>query len=164
MGDQFSFFNDFSPDEYIKSALGEVIKNNGLDGLTVEITKNKTSNAVKFMNSAVAWYSTGRKPWLMLPKKGKFDDGKKKPPYYKIDLDSIADLNQHMDKVCYILQYIIDHWPKDFSCCSRYNACSNAKTCIHPDKCTAIGCYYRRVLSTGQVFYGKNRTIKDSPT
>jgi len=46
-----------------------------------------------------------------------------------------------------------------FSCCSRYVACSDAKSCVHPDKVLATGCSYRQNLLNGKIFYGKNRTI-----
>lgn len=43
-----------------------------------------------------------------------------------------------------------------FGCCSRYEECSDAKTCIHPDVKFALGCQYRQNLMDGKIFYGKN--------
>lgn len=48
---------------------------------------------------------------------------------------------------------------ENFGCCSRYEACSDAKKCIHPDQLFARACSYRRNLEQGKIFYGKNRTI-----
>ena len=48
---------------------------------------------------------------------------------------------------------------QSFGCCSRYEACSDAKTCIHPDVKFALGCQYRHNLMEGKIFYGKNKTI-----
>lgn len=41
-----------------------------------------------------------------------------------------------------------------FGCCSRYNECSNARKCIHPDQMYATACDYRKNLESGKVFYG----------
>lgn len=53
----------------------------------------------------------------------------------------------------------VNRYPKEWDCCSRYLECSDAKTCIHPDKAFALGCGYRKILSSGRIFYGKNRNI-----
>lgn len=47
----------------------------------------------------------------------------------------------------------------EFGCCSRYEACSDAKKCIHPDIKFALGCFYRKNLRDGKIFYGRNRNI-----
>lgn len=49
--------------------------------------------------------------------------------------------------------------PKEFDCCSRYEECSNAKVCIHPDPAFSMLCGYRKILKDGRIFYGKNRNI-----
>lgn len=46
-----------------------------------------------------------------------------------------------------------------FSCCSRYEACSDAKHCIHPDTVHSRSCIYRKNLENGKIFYGKNKNI-----
>ena len=46
---------------------------------------------------------------------------------------------------------------RDFGCCSRYEACSDAKACIHPDPKFALGCWYHKNLLDGKIFYGKNK-------
>lgn len=43
-----------------------------------------------------------------------------------------------------------------FDCCGRYEECSDALRCIHPDPKMSIGCTYKRNLAKGRVFYGKN--------
>lgn len=48
---------------------------------------------------------------------------------------------------------------ENFGCCSRYEACSDAKQCIHPDKLFARACSYRRNLEQGKIFYGKNKSV-----
>ena len=53
----------------------------------------------------------------------------------------------------------INAMPKAYDCCSRYEECSDAKHCIHPDPVFAAGCGYARILREGRIFYGKNRNI-----
>lgn len=55
---------------------------------------------------------------------------------------------------------VIKNIPYDFDCCSRYEQCSNAKRCIHPDPEFALWCSYRQKLAQGIIFYGKNKNIK----
>jgi len=49
-----------------------------------------------------------------------------------------------------------------FGCCSRYNECSDALNCLHPDQLYATGCYYRKNLEQGLVFYGKNKKTEEA--
>lgn len=49
--------------------------------------------------------------------------------------------------------------PKEFDCCSRFEQCSDAKRCIHPNSSLATSCGYRKILRTGKIFYGKNRNV-----
>lgn len=49
---------------------------------------------------------------------------------------------------------------RDFGCCSRYEACSDAKTCLHPDPKFALGCWYQQNLLEGKIFYGKNKNTR----
>lgn len=48
-----------------------------------------------------------------------------------------------------------------FSCCGRYLECSDNKRCMHENNLYAKGCYYRKNLESGKIFYGKNKTIHD---
>lgn len=48
--------------------------------------------------------------------------------------------------------------PKTYDCCSAYMTCSNARRCVNSSE-SALGCGYRRVLSSGRIFYGKNRNV-----
>lgn len=58
-----------------------------------------------------------------------------------------------------IIRAAISHVPKEFDCCSRFEQCSDAMKCIHPDPDFALLCGYRKVLASGRVFYGKNRNV-----
>ena len=57
-----------------------------------------------------------------------------------------------------IIEYNIFNFSTDFfGCCALYETCSNEKKCIHSDKLYATGCFYRRNLESGKIFYGKNK-------
>jgi len=58
-----------------------------------------------------------------------------------------------------VLDAAIDSLPKEFDCCSRYEQCSDARTCIHPKPEMAMACGYRKILKQGRIFYGKNKNI-----
>jgi len=57
------------------------------------------------------------------------------------------------------MECVIDAIPKQFDCCSRYEECSNAKRCIHPNPETALICGYRKIMKKGRIYYGKNKNI-----
>lgn len=44
----------------------------------------------------------------------------------------------------------------DFACCSRYQECSDAKSCLIPDIDYSQSCAYRKKLESGTIYYGKN--------
>ena len=46
-----------------------------------------------------------------------------------------------------------------FGCCSRFNGCSDAKKCIHPDRNYAKNCWYQENMKQGKIFYGVNRNV-----
>lgn len=46
-----------------------------------------------------------------------------------------------------------------FSCCSKFNQCSDAKKCVHENKLYSTACTYRKNLENGRIFYGENRNI-----
>ena len=81
------------------------------------------------------------------------------PSYCRIALGSVEEVSQYKTILCEILAAQIDTFPVEFGCCSRYEACSDAMRCIHPDSDMAIKCAYRKNLKKGKIFYGKNKNI-----
>ena len=79
--------------------------------------------------------------------------------YCRIPLKSVNDIELHKELLCEILTIQLDTFPSEFACCSRYEICSDAGKCIHPDSDRAIRCFYRKNLKKGKIFYGKNKTI-----
>ncbi len=73
-----------------------------------------------------------------------------------IPIQDEEDLTAKAAQITARLDWLIDRIPVQFDCCSRYEQCSDALQCVHPNPSVAIGCRYRRNLKQGKVFYGKN--------
>ena len=46
-----------------------------------------------------------------------------------------------------------------FGCCNDHVRCSDAKECLHKSNPEYSGCYYRKNLEAGRIFYGRNKNI-----
>lgn len=58
----------------------------------------------------------------------------------------------HVSALSNTVRAAIDRLPKEWDCCSRFDQCSEAGRCIHPDPTFALSCGYRRILNSGRVF------------
>lgn len=76
----------------------------------------------------------------------------------RVVLNGAEDIVTYAPVLRKILQSITRGY-HEFACCSRYEECSDALTCIHPNPKFALGCKYRQNLDLGKVFYGKNKNI-----
>ena len=81
------------------------------------------------------------------------------PAYCRIMVNSIDDVALYREALAIISSMLIDAYPCEFDCCSRYEACSDAMRCIHPIPNFSIKCAYRKNLKKGKIFYGRNRNI-----
>ncbi len=90
-----------------------------------------------------------------VPRKKTSGDGK----YCRILITDKHPLDSYKNFLVNVVSETVNRYPKEWDCCSRYLECSDAKTCIHPDKAFALGCGYRKILNSGRIFYGKNRNI-----
>ena len=68
-------------------------------------------------------------------------------------------VRDHADILAAVLLDAIGRLPKEWDCCSRYMAYSDARRCVHPDPAFALGCGYRKILASGRIFYGENRNV-----
>lgn len=75
---------------------------------------------------------------------------------FRTDAEGIAVFCEFLSDV---LDQVLDEIPKEFDCCSRYEECSNAKRCIHPNPDMAAGCGYRKIMKKGRIYYGQNRNV-----
>lgn len=53
----------------------------------------------------------------------------------------------------------LDDIAPSFDCCSKFEVCSDARVCVQSDKTIFTGCRYRRILSSGKIYYGRNRNV-----
>lgn len=92
----------------------------------------------------------------LLPTEAKTSKAKSEPWAVRVHLQKPEDILICKDAIKESLRHelLTIH---TFDCCSRYEACSDALRCIHPDPKMSIGCTYKRNLAKGRVFYGKNR-------
>lgn len=81
------------------------------------------------------------------------------PKYIRILVNQEYPIERYSDFLALVAGETVNRYPKEYDCCSRYLECSDAKTCIHPDRIMALGCGYRKILHSGRIFYGKNRNV-----
>lgn len=154
--DQFSLFStsETAAYELVLPQLSHVIASNWLDNKKLKLNKNKDYYSIAFGPYLVAQIHGDTKPWICIPRLSEDDEDNK-----RIQLNDLSEVVNFLDQLCSALQSIIDSIPTEFSCCSRYEECSDAIACTNPDKELATGCSYRKTLHIGKVFYGKNRNI-----
>lgn len=95
----------------------------------------------------------------LLPPDAEISSTKSDAGMVRIAIQTYEDILKYVPVLRAILERICRNH-RDFGCCSRYEECSNAKTCIHPDPKFALGCWYHQNLIEGKIFYGENRNIK----
>lgn len=160
--EQFTFFPPSEVEivrDTIKNAINEVISENWLNGL--EITEEKMDSvkapsmkwSYKFQGSVIGYlYWGSQAKYIEIPKIG---DSEK----IKIALNNNPPVETWVNPIKAATQATLEVLPKDFSCCHLYMQCSDAKQCVHQDKSFAFGCFYRKQLLHGKIFYGANRNI-----
>ena len=157
-GEQLNLFAvDKSAEEKIYDAmrptLERVMEQNGLPIKWVSLRERQGYYAVSVRGSIVLRIASGKKLYLDLP-----SDGSAKN-FRREKMDTVDEVSAYLPAVADALQRELNAIKTDYDCCSRYEACSDAKRCVHPDPDFAVRCSYRKVLQSGRVFYGKNRNI-----
>lgn len=77
----------------------------------------------------------------------------KSPKWRKIEVSPEA-LEPLSAAICADIKDYLLTYPSDFGCCDLYEKCSDAGHCLMKDQDMAAGCYYKRNLMSGRVFYG----------
>lgn len=75
-----------------------------------------------------------------------------------VDYGSVDLLEYIIRNVRYVYANYVSK-AASFGCCGQFNACSDAKKCLHPNKLYSKACTYRKHLENGRIFYGKNRNV-----
>jgi len=73
-------------------------------------------------------------------------------PFFRIDKNSEELLPYFKSSILLSLKNY-NSKSSDFACCSRFEDCSAAKKCIHPNLLFSKACEYRRNLEAGKIFY-----------
>ena len=105
------------------------------------------------------YFSIPSKYEELIPSDVEYKIQKSDPNYCRIPITSPDELVNHLELLKKILELQVDAYPSDFGCCSRYEACSDAMKCIHPNPDMALRCTYRKNIKKGRIFYGKNKNI-----
>lgn len=75
------------------------------------------------------------------------------PQFLRINLEKNPNLFVISRAICSDIDSFLRLFPSDFSCCHLYKECSKAGKCIANDQDFACGCYYKRNLMAGNIFY-----------
>lgn len=175
--------SDFESPEYhekeflstIEPDLRTAVESMGGDSSLLSITATKPTKfsaggytVVKFGNlTAFRLRIRGKQHYISIPLSLAdlipADTPNKKPAknekYYRVLITDEHPFESYIPFLVSVVSETVNRYPKEWDCCSRYLECSNAKTCVHPDKAFALGCGYRKILSAGRIFYGENRNI-----
>lgn len=173
----------FEPPEYhekeflstIESDLRTAVEAMGGDSSLLTITATKPTKfsaggytVVKFGNlTAFRLRVRGKQHYLsiplsladLIPEDAPSKKPSKSEKYYRILITDEHPFSSYTSFLVKVVSETVNRYPKEWDCCSRYLECSDAKTCTHPDKAFALGCGYRKILSSGRVFYGENRNV-----
>lgn len=143
----------------LEPILISVVLENGLNPKYISYKKRKFYYSLMFDNTVIIRISNYPSPYFSTPRMINISNGKSAVEFSKIDLLDLGEIVYHTSTIKNILQLVIDKFPKEFDCCSRFRECSNALKCTHPDKEFALKCGYRKNLKNGKIFYGKNKII-----
>ena len=77
-----------------------------------------------------------------------------------LNIDIMFSYTDFYELISTIVQTIINDFDGErFGCCSSFIECSDSLKCIREGNLEYMGCYYRKNLRAGKVFYGKNINV-----
>lgn len=173
--DQASLFDAENTEEtfnaWMTDILYKVLDENTTEHKHLVIRKNKGYTSVLYRGSTVFTYSfSEKKNWVMFPMRyaafmsldrfitARKDDKKE----VIVKIRSLNEAKSLSDAYSIALDEAIDSGPREYSCCSRYQACSDAGYCVNPYPFISIECRYKINLKHGRNFY--KRDMADSMT
>lgn len=151
--------------EQLMDAVQKCISDIKQYGRFIEVVQNKTYIAVKAKN-LLAVKIDPKKSGIRIEYRNIYND---KFPGYEITMldndysrivvSSFIDVLSLAPVLAAIAEAEVVIASDTFGCCSRYEACSDAQKCIHPNAIFAAACAYKKNLEQGRIFYGKNRNV-----
>lgn len=172
MDNQIAFIGFEAPEHHEREFLGKIasnlraiIEDMGGDSQLMKISATSSYTAVMFGNlTAFRLKIRGKQCYISIPltladlipnEASTLTDGK----YRRVPITEEHPLDSYTDFLVNVVGETVNRYPKEWDCCSRYLECSDAKACTHPNKAFALGCGYRKILSSGRIYFGKNRNI-----
>lgn len=171
MMEQLSFDAPISEErkafELVYPELKDILYDAPIDSGILNFKKLNNFSSVYFMDSGELFFQIRIQKkafYILIPEEYEYllppDTNISKPKSYpgmvRIGIQSCEDILKYVPVLRSVLENICRKH-RDFGCCSRYEACSDAKACIHPDPKVALSCWYRCNLLDGKIFYGKNK-------
>lgn len=133
----------------------------------VEFIENKNDYTIKFFKSAVIKINNGKRNYVYVKSRYKdrlilylnFHEVKSMPNWVRFEVITNKEIDDVLSVVVdmYEDMYYQSSAFEIFSCCSRYEQCSDELKCVNPDVNLAKGCMYKLNLEAGKIFYGKNK-------
>lgn len=148
-------------ESWLQDICFRVLDENTTEHKHVIIRKNKGYNALIYRNRIVFTYFFAKdKNWVnfpiryakYLPSDGHLEQ-RVKSDKITISVDGESQAKQLAASYAAALNEAIDNGPREYSCCSRYQECSNAGKCVNPYPDIAIECRYKINLKHGRNFY-----------
>lgn len=148
--------------DFILPRLTDVLEFNCVGKDSIKAQPGKRFTSVQYIRpDQIAGKNAAQLVFRIVARKGKFAfevaDG---DSYVSIPFDPDDNgIIQHIPMLQNALDVVIDSGSCEYSCCSRVEQCSDSRRCVNPYPYIAANCNYRKILKSGRVFYGKNRTI-----
>lgn len=153
----------------IEDELNAAIEERGGSGLLLKIDSTADYTYAKLESFTIfRLHLRGKKYWIKVPivfadiipedypqETVKSDENN----YIRVIIDRERSMESYKSFLVRLAAETVDHYPKEWSCCSRYMQCSSAKKCVHPNKRISLRCGYRKILNSGQIFFGPDRNI-----
>lgn len=168
MSEQISIFEEqLAPggfEGWLKGILYGVLDRNTTEHKYLAIRRNKDYQSVLYCNGIVFTYQFSEKQnWVKfpirfarhLPDEGKLDT-KIRQGGIVVKLENEDHAKNLEAAYCSALDEAIDNGARSYSCCSRYQECSDVGHCVNPYPDIAIECRYKINLKHGRNFYRKD--------
>lgn len=175
MDNQVAFIGFEAPEHHERGFLDKiapdlqaVIEDMGGDSQLMNISVTISYTAVMFGNlTAFRLRIRGKQSYIsipltladLIPSDASIKNASAGEKYCRVLITDEHPLDSYTSFLINVVGETVNRYPKEWDCCSRYLECSDAMACTHPDKAFALGCGYRKILSSGRIYFGKNRNI-----
>ena len=146
-------------EDWLKGILYEVLDRNSTEYKHLVIRKNKGYWAVLYRNVTVFTYRfAGKKKWVNIPLRYSHHlpadiQTEPKEGVVSVPVDGPDQAKQLSEVYAAALDDAIDNGPREYSCCSRYQQCSDAGHCVNPHPDISIECRYKINLKHGRNYF-----------